>query len=55
MEVITVSSPLTKIAVLDSVLTVSLSLVSEPNTSATIVSTLTKSLTTDSRIDLEEI
>lgn len=53
MEQLIASSPLTKTAVLASALCVSLSLVSEPNTSVTAVSPLTKSLTTDSRIDLE--
>ena len=55
MEVIIVSSTLTKTATLDSALCVSLSLASTPSTSVTVTSHLTKTLTTNSRIDLEDV
>jgi len=55
MEVITVSSMLTTTATLDSVLRVSLSLASMPSTTLTETSTLTKTLVTNSRIDLEDV
>jgi hypothetical protein len=54
MEVVTVYSPVTQTATLDSVLCVSLSLASTSSTTVTATSQLTKTLTTNSRIDLEE-
>lgn len=54
MESITVSSLLTKTAALDSALCVLLSIASEPSTSVNLTSTLNKTATISSRIDLEE-
>lgn len=55
MEQIIAASPLTKTVALDSALCVSLTAASVPNTSVSLTTPLTKTLTTDSRIDLEEI
>ena len=55
MERVTVYSPVTKTATLDSVLRVSLSLASMPITQVTATSHLTKTLTTNSRIELEDV
>lgn len=54
MEQITVSSLLTKTAALDSALYVLLSIASEPSTSVTLTSTVSKTANVSSRIDLEE-
>lgn len=55
MERVTVYSPVTKTATLDSALCVSLSLASTSSTTLTATSTLTKTLVTNSRIDLEDV
>lgn len=55
MERVTVYSPVTKTATLDSVLRVSLSLASTPSTTLTATSPLTKTLVTNSRIDVEVV